>query len=262
MKPFNADGLFASGRNIESLVALCDRFNKPKARLNTSKRTELLVVIRKMRAGCEYLELPVSLQACDELITLLENEERSVTLGDVHSLFKELSKRIQVELKAHMFFCVSKEASNLYQKPLDQWGDTIAAFPSVRFDVEEASKSLALRRNTAAVFHLMRVLGGGITALGKSLNEATLDAFSNVTWGNVLRRCARELEKESKNMSPLWRSNKQFYAAATSKLYAVKDAWRNPNAHEIGGKYTDEEALDVYRATRSLMRQLSTKLKE
>ena len=45
-------------------------------------------------------------------------------------------------------------------------------------------------------------------------------------------------------------------------LLAVKDAWRNPSMHEVGQKYTDEEASDIYRAARRFMEQLSTKLKE
>ena len=105
-------------------------------------------------------------------------------------------------------------------------------------------------------------IGGGVTALGKSLNEPTLDASQNLTWGNVLRRCAKELEKPFKQMSPVWQSDKQFYATATTKLFAVKDAWRNPNAHELGEKYTDEEAEDIYRTTKSFMRHLATKLTE
>ena len=87
-----------------------------------------------------------------------------------------------------------------------------------------------------------KVIGAGVTALGKSLNEPTLDASHNLTWDNVLRRCAKELEKPFNQMSPVWQSDKQFYATATTKLFAVKDAWRNPNAHELGEKYTDEEA--------------------
>jgi hypothetical protein len=155
-----------------------------------------------------------------------------------------------------------KERAPLFKKPLEKWETIIAAFPSVTFDIEEASKCLAFRRNTACVFHLMRVMGSGVTALGKTLNEPTLDSSHNLTWDNVLRRCAKESEKEFKDMSPVWQSDKQFFATATAKLYAVKDAWRNPNAHEVGQKYTDEEAEDIYRTIRSFMRQLATKLKE
>lgn len=182
--------------------------------------------------------------------------------GEIQSLLTELNKRIEVELGAHIYLCVSREDVGFYRKPLEGWNDTITAFPSTRYDIEEASKGLALQRNTAAVFHLMRVMGAGVMALGKSLNEPTLDASHNLTWDNVLRRCAKESEKEFKAMSPVWQADKKFFATATAKLYAVKDAWRNPNAHEIGDKYTSEETLDIYRTIRSFMRQLATKLNE
>jgi hypothetical protein len=105
-------------------------------------------------------------------------------------------------------------------------------------------------------------MGAGVTAFGKSLNEPTLDASHNLTWDNVLHRCSKELALKFEDKSPVSQTDKQFYAEATAKLYAVKDAWRNPNAHEIGEKYTDEEAEDIYRTTRSFMRHLATKLKE
>jgi hypothetical protein len=70
----------------------------------------------------------------------------------------------------------------------------------------------------------MRVMGAGVTALGKSLKEPTLDASHNLTWDNVLRRCSKELEKPFKNMSLIWQSDKQFYAIATTKLFAVEES--------------------------------------
>ena len=261
MKEFLGHALFDYGRYVQELGTLFG-LQIRDAKLTNDQCQQLSALLKKVDKGVEYLALPASKQACEELMSILETKGSQPSMGALHPLFVELNKRIEVELKAHMYLCVSKEQAQFYKKPLENWDTTEAAFPKVRYDIEEASKCVALRRNTAAVFHLMRVMGAGLTALGKSLNEPTLDASQNPTWNNVLRRCARELEKEFKHMSPVWQSDKQFYATATAKLYAVKDAWRNPNAHEVGEKYTDEEALDIYRTIRSFMRHLATKLKE
>ncbi len=261
MKEFLGHALFSYGRYVQEIGALFG-LQKPGVRLTYDKCQQLTSLLKKVDKGVEYLALPASKRACEELMSILERKDSQPSVGTLQPLLVELNKRIEVELKAHMYLCVSKEQAQFYKNPLENWDTTVVAFPATRYDIEEAGKCLALRRNTAAVFHLMRVMGAGVTALGKSLNEPTLNASQNLTWGNVLRRCTRELEKEFKHMSPVWQSDKQFYATATAKLYAVKDAWRNPNAHEVGNKYTDEEALDIYRTIRSFMRHLSTKLKE
>lgn len=264
MKEFLANALFGDGRKIEKLASLLKGFKKPNVVLKRKHCEGLIPIFKRIGQGCEHLELPAAKESCDEIISLCSkaDDARLPKSSEIQSLFVELNKRIEVELKSHTYLCIPKEQSDFYKNPLKDWQTTIAAFPKATYDIEEASKCLALRRNTACVFHLMRVMGAGVTALGKSLNEPTLDASHNLTWDNVLRRCAKELEKPFNQMSPVWQSDKQFYATATTKLFAVKDAWRNPNAHEVGDKYTDEEAEDIYRTIRSFMRHLATKLKE
>jgi hypothetical protein len=261
MKVFLASALFGHGRKVEALATLLKTFNKPHASFTRKNCDGIKTSFQKIGRACDYLNLPVSKAACDDIVALVSTGTLPKS-SEIQPLFVEVNKRIEIELGAHIYLCVPKEYADFYKSPLENWKDAIGAFPSSEHDIEEASKCLALRRNTACVFHLMRVMGAGVTALGKSLNEPTLDASQNLTWDNVLRRCARELEKDFKKMSLAWQSDKQFYATATTKLFAVKDAWRNPNAHELGNKYTDEETLDIYRTIRSFMRHLATKLKE
>jgi hypothetical protein len=260
MKEFLAYALFADGRRIEGFASLLESFGKPNAPLTEHQCSGLIEVFTRIQNGCRYLGLPAAHESCEELMKLLgQGSPRS---GELQPLFVELNKRIEVELKAHTYLCIPKEQSDFYKNPFKDWQTIIAAFPKATYDIGEASKCLALRRNTACVFHLMRVMGAGVMALGKNLNEPTLDASHNLTWDNVLRRCSKEVALDFGDKSGVWQADKQFYAEATAKLYAVKDAWRNPNAHEVGEKYTDEEAEDIYRAVRSFMRHLATKLKE
>jgi hypothetical protein len=263
MKEFLVHGVFLFGRHMERLSTVLETIQKtkPKAVLTENQRDSLLKGVKTHLTSCEYLQLPASKCSCEEIISILEKNPHP-PIGELPPLLVELNKRIEVELKAHTYFFVSRENAAYYQKPLAGWETTETAFPSTRYDIEEAGKCLALRRNTAAVFHLMRVHGAGITALGKSLNEPTLDASHNLTWDNILARCVKELGEKFSGKSPEWQTDKQFYAAVTANLLAVKDAWRNPNAHEVGNKYTDEETLDIYNASKTFMRQLAKKLKE
>jgi hypothetical protein len=153
---------------------------------------------------------------------------------EVQSRIRELKDVIYSEMEDLFFLHVPPNFAILYNQPLAKWEKTCSSFQSAAFDIEEGSKSLALRRNTACVFHMMRVIGAGLNALGKSLNEPSLDASYNLTWDNVLSRCVKELAEKFSGKSPVWQADKEFYAKATATLLAVKDAWRNPSAHEVG----------------------------
>jgi hypothetical protein len=262
MKTFRGEGLFWAGTwsgTLEGNLGQIHQHN-PNSYIGEGLVKTSVDCLRTIRDTCNYFELPASEAACDDLINLLGLEKQ--TPKTVQVRLDEFRKRMSAELAAHLYFYIPKGDAARYQKPRAGWEEAIEAFPSTTYDSEEASKCVALHRNTAAVFHLMRVTGAGVKALGKSLNEPNVDASRNVTWDNVLARCVRELGETFSGKSPEWQSDKQFYAEATTKLLAMKDAWRNPNAHEVGQKYTDEEALEVYTTTRSFMRQLAKKLKE
>jgi hypothetical protein len=214
----------------------------------------------QVRETCNSIGLAMSVKSVDRVVETLRSENLSI--GQVRAAYAEMHNRIVDELESKLFLYIPEANVELYHAGKLFGAQVEEAFPSTLYDIKEAGKCLALGRNTACVFHLMRVVGAGVTALGKSLNEPTLDASHNLTWDNVLRRCGKEVGATFDKMSPTWQADKQFYAEATARLFAVKDAWRNPNAHEIGAKYTDEEASDIYRTVRSFMRQLATKLKE
>jgi hypothetical protein len=262
MKEFLAGAVFGHGVETQKLATFMEGTGKPKASLSERGCTDLTNAIIKTQSGCEYLDLPASKKSCDELVDALSQRSPKPKQAEIQSLLTELNKRIEVELDAHIYLCVSREDAGFYRKPLEGWETTGTAFPSARYDIEEGGKCFALQRTTAAVFHLMRVIGAGVTALGKSLNEPVLDASHNLTWDNVLSRCVRELGEKFSGKSPEWQTDKEFYAKATATLLAVKDAWRNPSFHEVGRKYTDEEVSDIYRAARAFMRHIATKLKE
>ena len=194
MKQFFADLLFTYARHTEGLYELMKRLERVDAagKLTEEEGQKLLIVTKFRAESCDALQLPASKKSCEEIMAVL-NKDACPYARDVRPLLLELNKRTEAELRAHMYFYVSKERSIFYQKPLEGWETTGTAFPSAWYDIEEAGKCLALQRSTAAVFHLMRVIGAGVTALGKSLNEPVLDASHNLTWDNVLSRCVKEL---------------------------------------------------------------------
>jgi hypothetical protein len=258
MLKFSAYNFYHIGRFLARLEAICRRLKS-----DDLVDDELIGIAKDLTSeilkDCTRIGLTMSVKAEQRA---LESFAKGITHGEMRQIYADLNQRISDEIEGRFFLHLSSEEATFHEKPLDGWDDVVTAFPSTIFDIEEASKDIAFGRATSAAFHLMRVFGAGVKTLGKSLNEPTLDASHNLTWDNVLSRCSKELSEKYSGKSPEWQKKKEFYAAATTTLLGVKDAWRNPNAHEVGQKYTEEEALDIYRATRAFMRQLSKELKE
>lgn len=166
----------------------------------------------------------------------------------------DLQNRIADELDDRIFLRILSEKAKFYDNAKHEFGKTIiAGFPSIEFDAEEAGKCFATGRDTACVFHVMRIIEAGLKVVATELN---IDILMNRSWDSMLRKMEGAIEEQHKRDD--WTG---FYTEVRAKGYAVKDAWRNPTMH-IEKKYTSEEAEDIFRAVRGFMRHLSTKLSE
>jgi hypothetical protein len=176
-------------------------------------------------------------------------------------LIRGLKHRLEDELKRSHCFMMTREQAKYWATPQLFGSEVWQRFPSANSDVEEAGKCLACNRGTAAVFHLMRVLETGLRALGASLNDPNLDPKRNPSWETILRKSDEELQKPVKDRTPEWTTDDGFFSTATANLRVVKNAWRNPTMH-VERRYTEEEAREVWDASRAFMRHLAMKLSE
>lgn len=176
-------------------------------------------------------------------------------------VMSDLQRSVERELRTTIFLYV-EEGRREYFEGKHLFGESVsAAFPSTTDDIEEAGKCMALGRYTACAFHLMRVLEAGLRALGKSLNDDSLDPKRNPTWDRILKRCDKEIEKSPVDRSLGWREDQEFFSGVTATLRAVKDAWRNPVMH-VEKKYSEEDTEEIFIAARAFMRHLAGKLAE
>jgi hypothetical protein len=202
--------------------------------------------------------LSVSQAGADRLAARLA---QSAMLDDLlYDLIRQLTMRVRDELRSVMAWQIPPHKLRFFEKHL--FGEKVEQkFGSLRADVEEAGKCLAMNRNTASVFHLMRVMEGGLRALAVSLRDSSLVPKRNPSWDTILKRSEKELQKPLKDRRPAWRKDELFASTAVANLRAVKDAWRNPTMH-VERNYNEEEALEVWNAARAFMRHLATKLSE
>jgi hypothetical protein len=172
----------------------------------------------------------------------------------------ELAAEMIVILKprnAEYFTAFSPDTGNLPATELEQtWVPVFKAFPSIKYDTLESLKSYALGRNTAAVFHLMRVLEIGLGTLGSVFGVS----LAHTNWGPAIDQIESKIRDMHKD--PVWKAlpdckdQQEFYSQSASHFGVLKDAWRNYTAH-ARGKYDEQEASDVMTSVRAFMQKLT-----
>jgi adenine C2-methylase RlmN of 23S rRNA A2503 and tRNA A37 len=204
-------------------------------------------LMNELRAVCESLGLDAAIaqiQRFSDMVPVTGN----TSVSDVAAVLKDLRLRIEDQLKSRTFFVVAHDRAKYYSDKALFGLDVDSKFPETIFDIEEAGKCLSLSRATATVCHLMRVVEVGVKRLATKLS-ATID--TNKPWGWILNIVDAEIEKLKKTGTDV----AELEGIAAS-LHAVKDAWRDPAMHSKT-KYTEEEAEEIFSASRTFMRRLA-----
>jgi len=168
---------------------------------------------------------------------------------------QELRERIEHELQGRIIYYVPSEQNSLIENYQTPFGVEVAdKFPESTSDISEAALCLAMSRNTAAVFHLMRCMEAAVAKLGSKLQVTIVDKNNQeLEWGKIIANMKSPIEAMPKG------SARDNWSAIHSLLYHVKQSWRNGTVHPKG-TYTSEEAKDVYDAVRSFMKSLASLL--
>jgi hypothetical protein len=163
-------------------------------------------------------------------------------------------ERILDELDGLVFVHVPPEFSEFYINDCLFGAAVAKKFPKMTGDIQEAGRCFASGRNTATVFHLMRVMEASVQYLGKRLSIN----LTRKTWHNILD----EVDKAIKDMpvtTARQKARRDRFAGASAHLRMVKDAWRN-NVMHPKESYTQEEAERVFRNVKDFMIHMATKL--
>jgi hypothetical protein len=194
---------------------------------------------------------------------LLESSQSTDTLSweDRAAALRELENRITDEMESILFLYVPRERVPYYDT-IDLFGANIrTTFPSITYDVEEAGKCFALGRYTACVFHLMRIMETGIRATARCLGIPDPIKPADRNWGRVLEKVKEGIAAKWPTQANRRGGDGALFETIFASLDAVKNPWRNATMHPEN-KYTQEEAEDIFRAVRSFMKSLSSRMDE
>ena len=125
--------------------------------------------------------------------------------------------------------------------------DVDDAFPKAAEEISKAAKCLALQRNTACVFHLMRAMELAVARLADAIGTGKP---TDKEWGKILSGIGQAIEALPKG------SERDRWSESHSHLYHVKQAWRNDTMHPKK-TYSEEQSQAVFDAVRSFLTHLA-----
>ena len=203
----------------------------------------------------ERLELQSSLNRIDTQIRLCL---RGTTNQNLATELRVLRETAQAELHALRFAFVENDKAKILDKSDKAWGDLWEKIPAIKIDVEEPVYCYALERNTACVFHLMRVAEHGLRALSKKVGvrltqkSGKLHPVEFAEWHKVITgiknkvEAARKLPYGAKRAQAL-----QFYSDAADHCLYMKEI-RNSISH-TQNSYNALETLVVMERVRNFL---------
>ena len=122
-------------------------------------------------------------------------------------------------------------------------------FPSAEYDVRQAARCLAMKCDTAAVLHLMRVLETGLGSLAFTSRFLSSTEIGK-TSSQILKKPSR-LSATDLTSLPTGRAGKSTFLRR-SKGIQYSNAWRNHPMHSRE-KYTYSEAKGIFLHVSGLM---------
>lgn len=207
------------------------------------EREALRRTIEKVQDLCERLDFPLSVRrAFDKART--HPPKTHDQLHDLFCLFKD-------EAKSHLSLVLSPNASKMLTTREPFGPDVFAKFNDAARDLDEATRCLALERNTAVVFHLMLAMERVLRRMALQMGADPFNKKGDYEkWSVLVGRMKEKIPSQPPDKQDEW-------TAAHNLLWGVGKVWRNDTMHPADA-YTDAEAKEVYGAVRVFMQRLAT----
>jgi hypothetical protein len=247
MQNFLATDFLWISREIGRLSSYLTSDNADEVRSPAEQVANDKQVVGDWRKKFDELGLHFCARQCGRTLNML-NEDKEYTHRELSEKLVELCNRMEDEMASNYCIMLSREEKQLYEPDAPIFGiDVGSKFPDLAEDISEAAKCLALKRATAAVFHLMRVMEAGVQKFGATLGVSLVN---EPVWQVILDGVNSKIKALPKGKDAVKK------AEVASNLYNVKLAWRNETMHPKA-TYTDEEADNIFRAVKAFVHELA-----
>jgi hypothetical protein len=208
------------------------------------------------------LGMKITADMVKEITDELTGESRKRSFQWLTDQIVNIEKLVNKELEKDTFFFVPSERAKYFPlvDNLHIFGESVSsAFPGASNDIAESGICLALARGTAAVFHLMRVLEIGLSAIGNKFGVS----LEHTNWAPAIDQIEKKIRNMNQDLNwkalPDCKEQQEFYSQVISHFGVLKDAWRNHTMH-ARGFYTEEQAALIFENTKAFMNKLASRL--
>lgn len=259
MLKIKAERLIQIGTNLQACFENKATHQRPNAKVSESDRKLFVELLSGLLQDCKFMKLVRA-----EALIASEIGHYSDALGQTYrqmssaafrlngQLFQELSEQVVVVIDPDRSKFMRLRDEFAAEPP---FGKNVAdKFRSAETDIIEACWCFATHRETACVFHSMRIAEKGLGALASALTVPF--AFEN--WQNLIERIEKAIRDTDQTMpkGQLKADLLNVYTQAASQFFYWKTAWRN---HVMHGKaiYDAEQAQTIFFHVRDFMRYLA-----
>jgi hypothetical protein len=172
-----------------------------------------------------------------------------ITWQEAANELRVLRQSIEADLEDKWVALVLPDKALLLERAKQDWGNVIEAIPDSQDDIREGLYCYALERNTAAVFHLMRVAEYGLRVLAKQLrvsldlkHKGHIIPIDYAEWQKVITAIKNKLDRiKQLSSGPKREAQLERLSDAGDHCLFMKDIWRNAVSH-ARKPYSEAEA--------------------
>jgi len=243
-------------------VKMCEQGYRDSEVPEAGLRTLVIPTILSAREVGEQIELHSTLdRVADGRGYFHKSVSQPITFQELRHHLVFLREAIQADLERRDFVFIPSEKAKLLTEMPVSWEAVWKKLPHCKKDSEEAVYSYCLQRNTASVFHSMRVSEHGLRNIAKRIgvkltHKGKPQPVQFATWGAVISEIKNKINVA--NLLPHGaRRNRQlqFYSYAADSCTFIRDIWRNEVSH-ARKTYGEAEALRVMDRVRDFMQFL------
>jgi hypothetical protein len=250
-------------RWVTNLYFQAHQTGQPNETPNEDAKNNLRRYLLPAKQFCERMDLPNALSRFNIFLndTLPHNsctwnvvENEIWAMVDV--VFQELSERKLVFIPRHLLEFLEQEklfGEAVYDK-----------FPSARSDIKDAGNCLAADLNTAAVFHLMRVVEIGLRAMAQHLQvPIKKQQLEYLQWNSLIERIRAKIKIKTSKLTPATPKKAEaleFYNGTMGQFEGFKDEFRN-NVMHTRTHYDEHKAISVFLNVKGFMQRLAVRVR-
>lgn len=254
MQKFSAQWAVTAGANLEKL----ETWAKEKAKAYSTHPGEVANMgetLKTLADDCGRYWM----KSTSDYLTVFRNTTKEPNFPELESCARVVRGLLEKDMKAQAFLQLTpNEASNfLKERP---FGDAVwDAYPSARYDTQEALNCWATGRYTASVFHAMRSLEHPLRLMAAEFNIQ----WETEVWHTIIEAIQSAIKKEGDTLprgAPK-QQRMQFLSEAAKEFTYFKDGWRNYVSHGHQ-RYDEHSARSVVNHAGAFMTALSKHLHE